>query len=198
MVLNDNNTNSNSNNDDTENETKVSGMIEDNLLRKNEWKNNPCPTDAYTIKTHMGVGKLILARNDGVNVIELNWALANGAKARMYTRKPLLHLLEKKPLLVENVKAIQDTEEYIEDQKVHVKNLEQKLFALKLNTVNHIGFCSLVNKFNKDNKLHGFVEQLNIQKNVIKESLVKTSKEIALSKQAYADEVENCDVIEVL
>jgi hypothetical protein len=116
----------------------------------------------------------------------------------MYTRKPLLHLLEKKPLLVENVKAIQDTEEYIEDQKVHVKNLEQKLFALKLNTVNHIGFCSLVNKFNKDNKLHGFVEQLNIQKNVIKESLVKTSKEIALSKQAYADEVENCDVIEVL
>ena len=199
VVLNDNNTNSNSNNDDTENETKVSGMIEDNLLRKkNEWKNNPCPTDAYTIKTHMGVGKLILARNDGVNVIELNWALANGAKARMYTRKPLLHLLEKKPLLVENVKAIQDTEEYIEDQKVHVKNLEQKLFALKLNTVNLIGFCSLVNKFNKDNKLHGFVEQLNIQKNVIKESLVKTSKEIALSKQAYADEVENCDVIEVL
>ena len=34
VVLNDNNTNSNSNNDDTENETKVSGMIEDNLLRK--------------------------------------------------------------------------------------------------------------------------------------------------------------------
>merc|ERR1711871_907649 len=74
-----------------------------------------------------GVGKLVLARNDGVNVVELKWALANGAKARMYTRQPLLHLLEKKPLLVENMKAIQDTKEYIKDHKLNVKILQQKL-----------------------------------------------------------------------
>ena len=75
----------------------------------------------------MGVGKLVLARNEGVKVVELKWALANGAKARMYTRQPLLHLLEKKPLLVENMKAIQDTKEYIKDHKLNVKILQQKL-----------------------------------------------------------------------
>ena len=47
----------------------------DNLISEEE----------YQINTTMGKAKLLLPRMDGVNVLELNWSLANGSSNHVQT-----------------------------------------------------------------------------------------------------------------
>jgi hypothetical protein len=84
-------------------------------------------TSDYSIITPMGKAKLVAPRHDGVKVLELAWKLANGARAKMYTRIPIVQAMEKKPLFVEIGKKIEAQKAMVRELSNSVKFTEERI-----------------------------------------------------------------------